>query len=330
MIAIAYAIRNSQHAEGEGTSGQESNPSTGRQAGRRTGPGTKNGLGGRESMKADATPETAALAERLRLLPTDPGQPFAIPALLHPLLSVERMQRQSRVETARVWLEYRLLALLAHSGWSLRWALTAWEAQQRGIGPKSGSVKRAVRRLEACAWQSRTVRTVGTYTLVRLSPEARSRLCDVGIEPVESEWERIERLHRGDTSLQSKHTAALCAFAWQARRRGWSTEVCPELDDPFAEPDILLHRGDEQLYVEVQRRGGSRYGRMAKWSNLARIQGFVAACLMTPEALHYTRRELSSLHHRRMLLTDLHTLRYVEPAALWVQEYGMEDQQIPF
>jgi len=281
-------------------------------------------------MKADATPETAALAERLRLLPTDPGQPFAIPAALHPLLSVERMQRQSRVETARVWLEYRLLALLAYTGWSLRWALTEWEAGQRGIGPKSGSVKRAVSRLKACAWESRTVRTVGTYTLVRLSPEARSRLWDVGIEPVESEWERIERLHRGDTTLQRKHTAALCAFAWQARRRGWHTQLCPDLDDPFAEPDILLVRNGERIYAEVQRRGGSRYGRMAKWSNLARIQGFVAACLMTPEALHYTRRELSSLHHRRMLLTDLHTLRYAEPAGLWVEEYGMQDEGVPF
>ena len=277
-----------------------------------------------------ATPETTALLERLRLLPTDPGKPFAIPEALHPLLSVAQMQRQSNLETARVWLEYRLLALLALTGWSLRWALTEWEAGQRGIGPKSGSIKRAVRRLEGCAWQAKTIRTVGTYTLVRLSPEAKERLRAVGIEPVESEWERIERLHRGDTSLQQKHTAALCAFAWQARRRGWYTQVCPILDDPFAEPDLLLRRGDEEVYVEVQRRGGSRYGRMAKWGNLARIQGFVAVCVMTPEALHYTRRELSSLHHRRMLLTDLHTLRYTEPAGLWVEEYGMEDDRIPF
>lgn len=274
--------------------------------------------------------ETTALLERLRLLPTDPAQPLAIPEALHPLLSVAQMQRQSSVEQARVWLEYRLLALLALTGWSLRWALTEWEAGQRGIGPKSGSIKRAVRRLEMCAWQAKTIRTVGTYTLVRLSSEAKDRLQAVGIEPVESEWERIERLHRGDTTLQQKHTAALCAFAWQARRRGWSTQVCPTLDDPFAEPDLLLRRGDEEVYVEVQRRGGSRYGRMAKWSNLARIQGFVAVCLMTPEALHYTRRELSSLHHRRMLLTDLHTLRYAEPAGLWVEKYGMGDEDTPF
>lgn len=277
-----------------------------------------------------AAPETTALLERLRLLPTDPSQPFAIPAVLHPLLSVAQMQRQSSVEQARVWLEYRLLALLALTGWSLRWALTEWEAGQRGIGAKSGSIKRAVRRLEACAWQRRTIRTVGTYSLVRLSPEAKERLRQVGLEAGESEWERIERLHRGDTTLQQKHTAALCAFAWQARRRGWSTQVCPTLDDPFAEPDILLRRGDERIYVEVQRRGGGSYNRMAKWSNLARIQGFVAVCLMTPEALHYTQRELSGLHHRRMLLTDLHTLRYAEPRELWVHRYGMDDEQIPF
>ncbi len=277
-----------------------------------------------------ATPETTALLERLRLLPTDPSQPFAIPAVLHPLLSVAQMQRQSNVAQARVWLEYRLLALLAITGWSLRWALTEWEAHMRGIGPKSGSIKRAVRRLETCAWQRKTIRTVGTYSLVRLSPEAKERLQAVGIEPVESEWEHIERLHRGDTTLQQKHTAALCAFAWQARRRGWYTQVCPILDDPFAEPDLLLQRGDERVYVEVQRRGGSRYNRMAKWSNLARIQGFVAVCVMTPEALHYTQRELSSQHHRHILLTDLHTLRYEEPSELWSHRHGMDDEQVPF
>lgn len=201
-----------------------------------------------------------------------------------------------------------------------------------GHRPKEGSIKRTVRRLEECAWLRKTIRTVGTYALVRLSPEAKERLRQVGLEAVESEWERIERLHRGDVVQQQKHTAALCAFAWQARRRGWSTQVCPTLDDPFAEPDILLCRGDERVYVEVQRRGGSSYNhnRMAKWSNLARIQGFVAVCLMTPEALHYTQRELSSLHHRRMLLTDLHTLRYAEPRELWSHRYGMDDEQIPF
>lgn len=275
-------------------------------------------------------PETADLHERLRLLPTDPGQPFAIPAALHPLLSVAQMKRQSSVKQARVWLEYRLLALLAYSGWSLRWSLTEWEAHRRGIGIKSGSIKRAVRRLEACAWECKTIRTVGTYTLVRLSPEAKERLQAVGLSAVESEWERIERLHRGDTSLQSKHTTALCAFAWQARRRGWSTQVCPDVEDAFAEPDLLLQRGNERIYVEVQRRGGSRYNRMAKWSNLARIQGFVAVCVMTPEALYYTQRELSSQHHRRMLLTDLHTLRYAESAGLWSHRYGMEDENVPF
>jgi len=137
---------------------------------------------------------------------------------------------------------------------------------------------------------------------------------------VESEWERIERLHRGDTSRQLRHTAAICAFAYHARKRGYDTLVCPQVEG-LAEPDILLTNGDEILYVEVQRQGGERWRRAAKWRNLLRLQDEVILCTATPQqAIRYA-AEAQFIGADRGRITDLATLLRDDPDDLFTHQW---------
>ena len=94
--------------------------------------------------------------------------------------------------------------------------------------------------------------------------------------------DRAQVAVRGDEQL--RHTAAICAFAYHARKRGYDTLVCPQVEG-LAEPDILLTNGQESLYVEVQRQGGERWRRAAKWRNLLRLQDEVILCTATPLSL---------------------------------------------
>jgi len=82
-------------------------------------------------------------------------------------------------------------------------------------------------------------------------------LAQLGVTAVTSEWEQIEARHRGGGAGQIRHTGAICAFLHHARRNGYTTEPCPMIEGAGnAEPDAGLENDEEQLYVEVQGRGG--------------------------------------------------------------------------
>ena len=94
---------------------------------------------------------------------------------------------------------------------------------------------------------------------------------------VASEWAQIEARHRGGGAGQIRHTAAICAFLYHARRNGYDTEPCPIIEGAGnAEPDAGIENAEEQLYVEVQGRGGETWRRADKWRNQYRLQGLVA------------------------------------------------------
>jgi len=66
-------------------------------------------------------------------------------------------------------------------------------------------------------------------------------LCRVlGVEPVESDWEKIIRLHRGEE--QVVHGGAVLFAAYQARLRGWKAEVMPfdPQETPWFQPDLKV------------------------------------------------------------------------------------------
>ena len=264
-------------------------------------------------------------------LPSSPRHHLGLPPpLVDHLSTVQRAVAPPRMP--RPWVEYRLLAVLALSGWSLRFSLMSQEAEARNILPISGTLRRAAAYLTTSGlWQSATVRVAGSPTiLVRLTDLGRSLLTEVGLEPVESEWERMERLHRGDTSTQLAHTAAVCTFAHHARTFGYDAQVCPDVDGP-AEPDILLTKDEKTLFVEVQRRGGEPWRRMAKWHNLALLQGEVLLCAETPAQAHRFAKEarvhagasqgrftdlISLFNGTSSLFTHQWSSRYMEPEVI--------------
>lgn len=108
--------------------------------------------------------------------------------------------------------------------------------------------------------------------LVRLTPEGEDFCRSVAWEPQEGEWPRLLRLHEG--ARFPEHTAAVLAFAMNARARGWQVAVLPEVPGKAA-PDVQITQGTEQHYVEVEL---GLKDRPAKWRNLAGLQGHVALC----------------------------------------------------
>ncbi len=228
----------------------------------------------------------AELAQQLAWLPTDGSDPTGVPAPLAAVLTPVKRYRHTAPSHAPInRLEYEFLAALALSGWSMRVALTVAVNDAKGLHHRSGSFKLAWRHLEqAGLWQSVLVRAgQRRLALVRLTEPGQALLAQVGVTAVASEWAQIEARHRGGGAGQIRHTAAICAFLYHARRKGYTGQPCPVIEIAGnAEPDTLIANDQEQLYVEVQRRGGERWRRVDKWRNLYRLQNLVAICADTP------------------------------------------------
>lgn len=245
--------------------------------------------------------------------------PAAVAKYLSPMQRVARPPRRSLA-----WTEYSLLAMLGWTGWSLRYALVQTQAEWWGVEPTSGTFGRAcVHLAQAGLWETTNVRLTRTTSLVELTDLGKNLLRAVGIEPVESERVRMERLHRGSGSQrQIRHTAAVCAFAFHARKRGFDTLVCPpSIKD--AEPDLLITFEDERRrhYVEVQGRGGVPWRRTQKWRNLYRLQDHVAICAYTPEQAQRYAQEAKQAGVREGYITDLRTLHLTPLCPLWTHHW---------
>ncbi len=159
----------------------------------------------------------------------------------------------------------------------------------------------------------------------RLSEDGKALCRAWGWQVVESEWERLMRLHQGES--QEAHTVAILAFALHARLRGWNVTVLPEVAGK-ADPDVLVERDGERWYVEVERGDGSR----RKWRNLAQVNGGrVALCAANEEGRERLIRDCKA-ERLGGVATDLHTLVFegdsprslvdISPAEpLWVESW---------
>lgn len=212
-----------------------------------------------EALSVDAAPPAAC-----RLLPASLSLPAAPPARFASLF--------------RTWERDGLvLALLASTGWSLRHAIDEALAEQVGITVGSGSTKRVFNRLEKSGLVSQPVYDLGNLqaAMLLLTEKGATVAKAIGFDPVPSEWTMLMQAHGGDQ--QAKHAALCCTFAYQARKRGWTVDLCPSVEGP-AEPDALIAKDDNSIYVEVEAESGDPERRMRKWRNLADLQGFVALC----------------------------------------------------
>lgn len=270
------------------------------------------------------------LAAQLRTLPWgENGVPQPLAAVLIP----RRTHPRPIAGEPPGRLEFLLLAALGLSGWSARVDLVQAvnTAHVRGVQPRSGSYRRAVKRLdESGLWITR-VASFGyrKIALVRLSERGAGLLQEAGIPVVASEWERAELAHalhgnaeHGGVQDMTPHTAAICTLLHHARQRGYTTEACPSLEDGTpALPDAVVARFGLALHTEVQRHGGETYRKAQKWRNLELLQGFVALCAVTPDWAVRMARQAQDQGVARGVATDLGTLASRAPASLWTYRW---------
>lgn len=168
------------------------------------------------------------------------------------------------------------LGLIA-SGVSLRVEGQERLAQRFGKKPSDGAIKKVFVKLEeAGILEGECVRVHRSLTkflwLSRLGQQI-SEACKFDLR--ETDFQRMLRLHGG--ANQKKHAAEVAAFAYHARRRRWNVEVMPQVEGE-AKPDVVVFRGGNLIYVEVET---SKNNRAAKWRNQTELQGFVAVCTVT-------------------------------------------------
>jgi hypothetical protein len=229
----------------------------------------------------------------------------------------------SRLGTGKRWKrQAHALYLMAGKGLSLRLEILQVVGEMANVNPNSGSMVRMIndgliaKGLVAIGKFVMNLSQPAKMVVLRLTDDGRE-LCNIlGWEPVESEWERLIRLHDGDR--QKEHTAGVLAFTYHSRRRGWRTEVLPDVDGN-AVPDVLVKKGDERIFVEVE------FGedKPNKWRNLAALQGFVALCAATAEKRSKLVAECK-LDKLGGVATDIETLIQESggvPGKLWVEKW---------
>jgi hypothetical protein len=145
---------------------------------------------------------------------------------------------------------------------------------------RSGAIRRVFEALEEAGLilrQTLTLQVTGSMptrlALARLTAEGRQFCEALGWQVVESEWERLLRLHEGEK--QEGHTLAVLLMAVSARLRGWTVEILPEVSGK-ARPDLSIAKGEERLYVEVET-GTRLHDGNAKWRMNAELNGGRAA-----------------------------------------------------
>lgn len=210
-----------------------------------------------------------------------------------------------------------ILAVLAVTGYSVRRAIAEIAGKHFGISAGAGSLKRLFISLDKKGLtETRTFKLPwgAQVALSNLTELGKEIIQACGIEVVEAEWERLMRLHFG----QEEHAALTCVFTFNARRFGYCTEVCPEAVGNF-EPDVLISKDGEKIYVEVEGESGEDTRRMKKWRNQEAVQGFVALCAPTPEVRKRLVAEAkAAAKHGKA--TDIKTL-IADSKDLWCEEW---------
>ena len=237
-----------------------------------------------ESIPPNATPAlTVMVADAKRMLANFPQK---IPAAFSAVLSGGE---RTGGDLARVFQRYWLMLYLMG-----RWRLTASMELEAtlagtvGVSAGSSSMRRVLEDMEKAhviLTEIITLKSPRTsLKLYRLSAEGE-KLYETLFQTkaFENDWSRLIRLHEGVRFPE--HTMAVIAFAMHARKRGWATQVLPEVTGTKSVPDVWIMRGEEKLYVEVEL---GEKERVSKWRNQSvakwRICGVVRGKLKNTRA----------------------------------------------
>lgn len=141
---------------------------------------------------------------------------------------------------------------------------------------RSGAIRRVFEALEESGLivrQTLSMTVTGNMptrlAVARLTQEGQQMCRALGWQVVESEWERLLRLHEGEK--QEEHVLSILLFATSARLREWEVEVLPEVEGN-ARPDVVIRRDGERVYVEVET-GTRLHEDNAKWRMNAALNG---------------------------------------------------------
>ncbi|GIV64811.1 MAG: hypothetical protein KatS3mg046_071 [Bellilinea sp.] len=162
------------------------------------------------------------------------------------------------------------------------------------------------------------------YAVLRLTDKGKVFAVELGCPIRKSEWDILAERHNAEEHRQ--HAFAVLLFAYQARRRGWQVQVCPPVDNPLVEPDVLVEKDGEWVYVEVEvlrhprkRRDGADNTWIRKWYNQYNFQRRVAVCTLTPKRMQGIVRYLKP--RWRGMATELTTLAKNPYSDLWLERW---------
>ena len=211
------------------------------------------------------------------------------------------------------WQRQAIALWLIAQGFSLRVEVQMLVAQYVGTDPRSGALRQVISKLRNngflktdTLWLRIFSGRRTSFTVVCLSDKGRDLVQDLGWQVQETEWERMQRLHEKG-NYQGKHTAAVLAFVYQARLRGWAAGVMPKVTEGRFYPDAIIEKFKKTYYVEVEL-GGQK---SSKWHNMASYQGSIVFCARTPEhrrLLMEEARPAATVHNCMRLGTDLLSL----------------------
>jgi hypothetical protein len=221
---------------------------------------------------------------------------------------------------------------LLSRGLDIRLEIDHLVSQVEGIGSRTGALRRLYDSMVEKNLIGRQVLEMSapntSLAMLQLTQDGR-QLCQVlGWDMLESERERINRMHQGEQFPQ--HTLAMMVFAMHARMRAYRVGVLPQMEglETHSVPDVAVSRclpGErpEMIYVEVEL---STKELDKKWQNIAQLQGSVALCARNAQrrARLVGDCKLKNLHG---LATDLETLiackvpEITGDTPLWAEEW---------
>jgi hypothetical protein len=186
-----------------------------------------------------------------------------------------RSDRRSR-EIAVLWLVAQGHTLRVEIQWivSTHFGINHRSGALRGVIP--GLTDKGLLHCESLPVPG--VRSYGMLNMdaVHLTNAGRELASDLGWSVKETELERMKRLHEKNKT-ENEHTAAVLAFTYQARLRGWKAGVMPKsaTSNYRYAPDAIVAKGDREYHVEIEL---SWKIADPKWRNMARHRRVVALC----------------------------------------------------
>lgn len=290
-------------------------------------------------LLAEHSPYQRRVEQDNPLIPSTPQKPqtsgrladFVLPKI--PKAFEHRWQVRAEMSKADAELHLKrrgmVLKCLAE-GLAVQVEIGRYVGDATGAQYRSGAMRRVFEALEESGLivrQTLTLQVTGNMptrlAVARLSEEGRQFCRALGWQVVEGEWERLLKEHEGEK--QEGHTLAVLLFASTARLRGWTVEVLPEVQSN-ARPDLLIARGEQRLYVEVET-GTRLHDANAKWRMNAELNG--GRCALVARNVAERGVLVADCKHvaEHGFATDIETLiagKLVEVSAddpLWAEEW---------